>query len=185
MPAVNYTVPGLMIPVRQPSPMSCWAAMFTMMYSWKHQQSISIPDAVATLGQRYVDCLRQDTGLPIEENRNLAAAAGMRAEALQNLTIEGWVDLLRRHGLLWTSYGWQQFDATGLVETRAGRHIIIVYGMTGDGTTAGTRVKYIDPSDGQFHERPFSEFLSRHETGFTMRRLSDAQLRQFSQIMHY
>jgi hypothetical protein len=159
--------------------------MYTMMYSWRNQQSISIPDAVARLGPKYVECFRRDTGLPIEENRNLARAAGMQAEALQNLTIEGWVDMLRRHGLLWTSYGWQRFDATGLVETRAGRHIIIIYGMAGDGSTAGTRVKYINPSDGQFHEMPFSRFLSQHETGFTMRRLTNQQLGQFSQIMHY
>ncbi len=185
MPDANYTVPGLMVPVRQPSPMSCWAAMYTMMYSWRRQQSIAITDAVAQLGPRYADTYRRDTGLPIEENRNLARAAGMRAEALQNLTIEGWVGMLRRHGLLWTSYGWQQFDATGLVETRAGRHIIIIYGMAGDGSVAGTRVKYIDPSDGQFHEMTFARFLGQHETGFTLRPLTDAQLSQFSQIMHY
>jgi hypothetical protein len=109
----------------------------------------------------------------------------MQAEALQNLTIEGWVNLMRRHGLLWTSYGWQVFDATGLVERRAGRHILIIYGMVGDGTGAGTKVKYVDPSDGQFHEMTFNVFLGQHETGFTMRRLTDAQLTQFSQIMHY
>jgi hypothetical protein len=185
MARVDYTVPGLIVPVQQPSGMSCWAAMYTMMYSWKNQVSIAIRDAVTQLGQRYVQCFDQNTGLPIEENRNLASAAGMTAEPLQNLTIEGWVRMLQNHGLLWTSYGWQTFDATGLVETRAGRHIIIIYGMVGDGTPNGTTVKYVDPSDGQFHTRPFMEFLSRHETGFTMRPLTNQQLGQFSQIMHY
>jgi hypothetical protein len=185
MATIDYTVPGLIVPVRQPSGMSCWAAMFTMMYSWKNQVSIPIRTAVMNLGQKYVDCFDRNTGLPIEENRNLAAAGGLRAEPLQNLSIEGWLRYLQSYGLLWTSFGWQVFDATGLTETRAGRHIIIIYGLVGDGTGGGTRVRYVDPSDGQFHTMPFTQFLSQHETGFTMRPLTDAQLGQFSQIMHY
>jgi hypothetical protein len=182
---VNYNVPGLIVPVRQPTRKSCWAAMFTMMYSWKYQVSMDIRAAVSQLGQKYLDCFVKDEGLPIEENRNLASAAGMRAESLQNLTIDGWVNLLRRYGLLWTSYGWQIFNATGLVETAAGRHIIIITGMAGDGTPTGTNVTYVDPEDAMFHNMTFTRFVGQHETGFAMRRLSDAQLGQFSQIMHY
>ena len=185
MARMDYTVPGLIIPVQQPSGMSCWAAMYTMMYSWKNQVSIPIRDAVSQLGQRYVDCFDNNTGLPIEENRNLAAAAGMEAEPLMNPSIDGWLSYLRQYGLLWTSYGWQVFDATGLTEVRAGRHIIIIYGLVGDGTPGGTTVRYVDPSDGKFHTMTFSRFLSQHETGFTMRPLTDTQLGQFSQIMHY
>ncbi|MEO8648532.1 MAG: papain-like cysteine protease family protein [Acidobacteriota bacterium] len=185
MANVNYTVPGLIVPVRQPSSMACWAAMFTMMYSWKNQVSISIENAVAQLGPRYADCYARNSGLPIEENRNLANAAGLSAESLMNPSVDGWVQMLQYHGLLWTSYGWQVFDAAGLVETRAGRHIIIIYGMVGDGSGTGTKVKYVDPSDGAFHEMTLDSFVRQHETGFTMRPLSDTQLGQFSQIMHY
>ncbi len=185
MANIDYTVPGLIVPVRQPSGMSCWAAMYTMMYSWRNQQSIPIRTAVENLGPRYLKCFDDNTGLPIEENRNLARTAGMEAEPLQNLTIEGWLSYLQSYGLLWTSYGWQVFDATGLTEVRAGRHIIILYGLLGDSTSDGTIVKYVDPSDGQFHTMTFTRFLGQHETGFTMRPLTDAQLREFSQIMHY
>jgi hypothetical protein len=159
--------------------------MYTMMYSWKNQVSIDIRTAVSALGERYLECFTRNTGLPIEENRNLAQAAGMQAEPLQNLSVEGWLRYLRYYGLLWTSYGWQVFDARGLTETRAGRHIIIIYGMLGDGTPGGTTVKYVDPADGQFHTMTFDQFVRQHETGFAMRPLSDAQLGQFSQIMHY
>lgn len=185
MANINYTVPGLIVPVQQPSGMSCWAAMYTMMYSWKNQVSIPIRTAVLQLGQKYVDCFDKNTGLPIEENRNLAHAAGMEAEPLQNLSPEGWESYLKAYGLLWTSYGWQVFDATGLTETRAGRHIIIIYGMIGDGSAAGTTVRYVDPSDGAFHTMTLEQFVRQHETGFTMRPLDDTQLGQFSQIMHY
>lgn len=185
MAKIDYTVPGLIVPIKQPSGMSCWAAMYAMMYSWKRQQSVDLRPAVSQLGQKYLDCFDQNTGLPIEENRNLAQAAGMEAEPLQNLSVEGWVSYLKAYGLLWTSYGWQVFDASGLTETRAGRHIIIIYGMFGDGSADGTKVKYVDPSDGNFHTMSVTQFVQQHETGFTMRNLTNDQLRQFSQIMHY
>lgn len=185
MRSIFYQVPGLITPIRQPSSMSCWAAMYTMMYSWRNQRSFSIRDAVSRLGQKYTQAFDDNTGLAIEENRNLARAAGMRAEALQNWTVEGWLALLQRHGLLWTSFGWQVFDSTGLVETAAGRHIIIITGIYGDSTATGTTVRYVDPSDGQFHEMSFGRLVLGHETGFAIRRLSDTQLGQFSQVMHY
>jgi hypothetical protein len=60
------------------------AAMFTMMHSWKHQTCIGIRDALSTLGPTYRECLERNSGLPIEENRNLAAGAGTFAEPLRN-----------------------------------------------------------------------------------------------------
>ena len=181
----DYTVPGLILPVRQPSGMTCWAAMFTMIYSWKNQISISIDDAIKSLGEPYDTTWKNRAGLSINENRNLANAAGMTAEPLHNPSIDGWKRLLQNHGLLWTSYGWQVFGPDGLTETRAGRHIIIFYGIYVDGTAGGTHIRYIDPSDGARHTMTVDQMVSQHETGFTMRPLRDEQLNQFSQIMHY
>lgn len=185
MPSFDFTVPGTISPVRQPSGMSCWAAMFTMMYSWKRKQCFSIEDAVSTLGGNYLDVFRRNTGLSINENRRLAEAAGMTAQPLHNPSINGWLQLLRRHGLLWTSYGWQRFGPDGITEVRAGRHIIIFYGLYGDGTAGGTHVRYVDPSDGRLHTMTVSQMVRQHETGFAMRDLTDRQLNLFSQIMHY
>lgn len=175
--AIDYVVPGLIIPVRQPSGMSCWAAMFTMMYSWRNNVSISIPNAVATLGQHYLNVLLADTGLSINDNRALAQAAGMTAEPLQNWTVEGWYRMLACHGLLWTSYAWQSGE-------RRGRHIIIFYGLkTGPGDVQN--VLYVDPADGQKHEMSFETALGQHELGFTISPLTDTDLGQFSQVIHY
>ena len=109
----------------------------------------------------------------------------MVAEPLHNPSITGWQTLLQRHGLLWTSYGWQRFGPDGLTEIRAGRHIIIFYGVQGDGTAAGTDILYVDPSDGRRHRMSVERMVRQHETGFTMRSLTDQQLTLFSQIMHY
>jgi hypothetical protein len=181
---VNYQVPGLFYPIQQPTPNSCWAAMFTMMLSWRRQQSIPIANAVAELGLPYTEYFRQNQGLPISANRELARDAGMRAEELMNLTAEGWEDMLRQHGLLWTSYGWRQFDEQGN-EVRAGRHIVIVYGIRGDGSGGATTVFYVDPADGRRHEISFGDFVERHETGYTMRRLTRVDEAGFSQIIHF
>jgi hypothetical protein len=173
----NYLVPGIISPIKQKNSMSCWAAMFTMMYSWKHKKSVTVEAAVATLGQHYLDVYLKNTGLSIADNRKLAQAAGMTAEPLQNWSIGGWADLLRRHGLLWTSYAWK-------TSSRRGRHIIIFYGLRHD-AGKGQLILYVDPSDGKRHEMPFSKAVAQHELGFTISPLSDALLGQFSQVIHY
>ena len=175
--AIDYRVPGLIVPVRQPSGMSCWAAMYTMMYSWKNQVSLSIETAVSRLGPHYLEVFRSDTGLAITENRRLAEVAGLVAEPLQNWSIDGWAGMLRRYGLLWTSYAWR-------VGNRSGRHIIIFYGLR-DGGALGQLVLYVDPGDAQFHEMPFSQAVSQHELAFTGAPLGNAELGQFSQVIHY
>jgi peptidoglycan hydrolase-like protein with peptidoglycan-binding domain len=180
---VNYQVPGLFVPVKQKSGMSCWAAMYTMMLSWKDQMSYPVEDAVTRLGDPYPKILADDTGLPITENRRLAGRAGMTAEPLFNPSAQGWEQLLRRHGLLWTSFAWTVTAATGGLVS--GRHIIILYGIQGDGTLEGTVVYYADPSDGQKHVQTFKEYVEGHELGFTLKNLTDNELIDFSQIMHY
>ncbi len=175
--AIDYEVPGLIVPVRQPSGMSCWAAMFTMMYSWKNCICIPILDAVRTLGQHYVDVYLADSGLSITDNRALANAAGMTAEPLQNWSIEGWYAMLANHGLLWTSFAWQTAE-------RSGRHIIIFYGLK-SGSGNEQMVLYVNPSDGQTHEMSFERAVSQHELGFTISPLNDGELWQFSQVIHY
>ncbi len=180
---VNYQVPGLFVPIKQKSGMSCWAAMYTMMLSWKDQASYPVETAVETLGDPYPKILKDDTGLPITENVRLAGRAGMVAEPLFNPSARGWEDLLKRHGLLWTSFAWTATAATGGLIS--GRHIIILYGIQGDGTAEGTIVYYADPSDGMKHVESFKKYIQGHELGFTLKNLTDDELTQFSQIMHY
>lgn len=176
--SVNYTVPGLLVPIRQDSGMRCWAAMLAMMVSWRRQMSIPTRRAVEELGQPFLGYFDQDTGLGIERNRELAQRAGMIAQPLYNPSAHGWETLLRHHGLLWVSYAWQNGD-------RAGRHIIILHGIAGDGSAHGTRMSYIDPADGRFHRMSLAEWVGQHELGFTISSLNHSEEAGFSQIMHY
>ena len=59
---VNYTVPGIVPALAQPTPMSCWATVYTMLASWKGDQSVSIEDALADVGQRWVTIFADPNG---------------------------------------------------------------------------------------------------------------------------
>lgn len=177
-----YTVPGTRVGIKQQNPKSCWAASYTMMASWKRAQSMSVEQAVTELGPEWLQLYRQSNtrGLPAARHNDFARAAGLRAEPLMNFSMEGWVQLLRYHGLLWTVYGWRVQNMDGTV--RRGRHAVIIYGMYGDGTPERTTVRYINPTDGGFHEQTFERLIGRHETGFTV---GSGDQAGFSQILHY
>src|SRR5512143_2344643 len=44
--ALDYTVPGLVAPIAQPSGMVCWATVATMMMMWREQVSMTIQAAL-------------------------------------------------------------------------------------------------------------------------------------------
>ena len=69
--AVDYTIPGTFGPLAQPSGNSCWATVFTMLMSWRRQQSLSIEDALASVGQHDARRARQ-----ISEGRGREVVAG-------------------------------------------------------------------------------------------------------------
>lgn len=177
-----YTVPGTKVGIKQQNPMRCWAASYTMMVSWKRSVSMSVEQAVTELGPQWLQLYRQSAtqSLPANHVDAFALAAGLRAEPLANLSMEGWIQLLRHSGLLWTVYGWRVHNRDGT--QRVGRHAIIIYGMYGDGSPERTTVRYIDPADGGFHEETFERLIGGHETGFT---LGSGDQSGFSQILHY
>jgi hypothetical protein len=181
---VPYRVPGLIVPLKQPSGMACWATSYTIMVSWRRQQCLAIRDAVAELGPKWLAYYDKNTGTSPYDNIEFARTARLSYEPLMSFSIDGWASLLRRHGLLWLSYGWEAAGLNGLPVR--GRHIIIISGLEGDGSPDGTRVVYIDPGDGQSHVEPFMTFVADYERGFTLDpKMNDKQMAGFSQILHY
>ena len=75
--SLPYDVPGETVVLTQPSPKSCWATVYTMMRSWKDQSSYDLEAAVAAIGDKYLEILRADTALPVEEFGPFLDAAGM------------------------------------------------------------------------------------------------------------
>ena len=71
------------------------------MRSWNDQASYGIRDAVARVAEKYGVMVDKNQGLPPSEFAPFLSAAGMQREPMANLTIQGWLNLLKRYGPLW------------------------------------------------------------------------------------
>lgn len=155
---VNYRVPGIVPALAQPTPMSCWATVFTMLTSWKRDQSVSIEDALGDVGQQWVTLFANpNAGLSYDDQPDFLAQAGLQAEPLMSHSVEGWEQLLRNYGPLWvTTFGG---DNNNLWSA----HARIIKGIIGDGTPSGTKFEIIDPAGGQSYEVTVEKFLPDFE----------------------
>ena len=156
--SLPYDVPGFKAVLAQPTSLVCWATVYTMMVSWRRQLSQSIPAAVGAVGARFATMFGANQAMPPGDFIPFLQAAGMAHEPMVNLTIAGWEQKLRSHGLLWV----------GTMNTDYSlRHSRIIEGISGDGSPGGTRMKIIDPDGGRRYDEPFTTFLSKYESAFT------------------
>jgi hypothetical protein len=126
----------------------------TMMISWRRHQSFPIATALGFIGPRYVQMFNAGQGLDSNTAAQLYNDAGLTTIISFNPTIDGWNNLLRTFGLLYVDIG---YAGTG------NTHAIIVTGISGDGTAAGTNITYIDPALGNSVTINFQQFLVNYE----------------------
>lgn len=153
MGAVDYTVPGLISPLRQNASMTCWATVITMMESWRRQQSLAVQTALERAGHEWVERYNRGDGLDVNLAKSLYDALGLVSLISQNPTIDYWEQLLRTYGPLYVDVG------AGTTTT----HALIVTGIRGDGTPTGTTMTFVDPGIGQVVNQRFDAFLQRYE----------------------
>jgi GH24 family phage-related lysozyme (muramidase) len=134
--AVNFAIRGVMPVVAQPSPMTCWAAVMTMMWSWKNNQSLPIRSALAAIGPKYVAMFDSGSALDDQTARTLYNDARLEVSEGFNPSIEGWESFLKKYGPLYVDVGLTASNNT---------HAVIVTGIAGDGTASGTRITYVQP----------------------------------------
>ncbi len=154
--ALNYDVPGLVLPLRQPKSMACWAAVTTMLTSWKEQMSLSIDSVLGSIGQKWLDIYNANTGLFPKDEEDFLAASGLKAKRGFNPSIEGWESLLREYGPLWITTDERPGPAWAI-------HARIVTGIHGDGTPAGTKLRIIDPGTGTTQDESIEGFYPKFE----------------------
>lgn len=152
---LNYRVEGVPI-LTQPSSMTCWATVSTMMVSWRDGVSYAIQDAMALAGQEYVDKFNANEGLGGGEKEAFLSAMGLQGEPPMNYTAEGIQELLESHGPLWVT---TDEDESALFAI----HARIMTGIQGDGTPDGTMVELIDPADGSQAWETLAHFVERYE----------------------
>lgn len=151
-----YDVPGDFWVMAQPSGMSCWATTYTMLKSWREQRQMTIPEALTTVGQRWVDLYEADTGLSGADKPIFLASAGLAAKPPQSFAIPTWESMLRQYGPIWITTD----ERPGMP---GGIHARIVTGIYGDGTAAGTFFKIVDPSGGRRYEESIAVFIPKYE----------------------
>jgi hypothetical protein len=121
----SYTVPGFKPLIGQPMPsLVCWAASYTMLRSWRDSKTYGIEEALAKVGDRYVQLYRNNKGLPWAEAQVFFTKAGLRYHRSGCFPVETWLKYLRIHGLL-------AVTATMYLPPVPGTHSRVVEGLSG------------------------------------------------------
>jgi hypothetical protein len=154
MSGVDAEIAGILPVIKQPTGMTCWAAVMTMMYSWRNNVSIGIREALATFGQQYVERFDRGEGLDANSAATLYDTGGLVRITSFNPTIDEWARLLSTAGPLYVDVGFGSSNTT---------HAIIVRAVRGDGTATGTTITFVDPADAQTKSLRFSDFLAHYE----------------------
>lgn len=152
----DYTVPGLVPIIAQPSNMTCWATVATMMMSWRDNMSYSIETAMDDAGAAYRAKFDNDQGLLGSEKPMFLAAMGLKGEAPMSYTVSGILTLLEMYGPLWATTDEDQTETFAI-------HARIITGMFGDGTIDGTSLRINDPDGGRQYIESFRTFANKFE----------------------
>lgn len=168
-------------PIRQTSPMGCWATAFAMMKSWQSEKLQTPAEVVTDLGSPWDDYYLNDSGLPPGKEQDFAKAVGMNTMPPANYTIQAWVEMLNSHGPLWI--------VTGDGISSHARVLVGIYGNAfAEGRTAyeETIFEFIDPLFGLFVYESgldFSLNFEREARWLVDGKLDDIELRD--QILYF
>ncbi|WP_431689114.1 papain-like cysteine protease family protein [Hahella sp. NBU794] len=154
--AISYDVPGNFWVMAQPSGMTCWATVFTMLKSWRSQRQLTIEQALATVGERWVNIFRANGGLAGDDKPTFISTSGLVAEPPQSYSLEGWEGLLRNYGPVWVTTDEAPGEPWAI-------HARIITGIHGDGTPENTKFKIVDPAGGRRYEESIAVFIPKYE----------------------
>jgi hypothetical protein len=127
-----------------------------MLLSWRRQQSLTIEDALAQTGQRWLDMYRANKGLPGDEHGAFFTAAGLIAEPLQSFSIESWEQLLRNYGPVIVTANESPGKAWAM-------HARVITGIRGDGTPENTMFTIVDPNGGRTYQESIALFIPKYQ----------------------
>ena len=152
----DYNVTGAVPIISQPSSMTCWATVATMMVSWRDRSSYDIQDVMDMAGQTYRSKFDNDQGLSGSEKVAFLTSLGLIGEPPMSYTVRGLKTLLEIYGPLWVTSDEQPGAGFSI-------HARIVTGMFGDGTVDGTSLRINDPAGGQQYTETFRIFMQKFE----------------------
>lgn len=154
--SINIQVRGTITAIEQPSSLSCWATVGTMMKCWRDKRSMTIRTAMAEVGQPYLNYFTNNRVLPWSEHDEFGTAMGLTIAGPQCYSVHALVSLISlANSPMFTVI------APGL---QAGTtHIVMLTGLSGDGSPGGTNVHFVDPAGGRRRTSSFSSFTAEYE----------------------
>ncbi len=165
----DYTVPGIVPIIAQPSNMTCWATVAAMMLAWKDQASYTIETAMDRAGASYRAKFDANEGLAAEDHEDFAAACDMEGEPSMSYTVSAIKNMIELHGPIIAIADEQPGELWAI-------HARVVTGIFGDGSRDGTFLRINDPAGGHQYTESFTSFSQKFEEVAGAPRL---------QIMHF
>lgn len=136
--------------VAQCTGMSCWAAGAAMLIGWRDCIAVK-GEEVARGAGRWAEF---EQGLAPHDIESLANTWELKAETARTWTVPELARMLERSGPLWIG------------EADPELHVVVITGLSGDGTVDGTDVMIADPwpvNRGERYVLPFRELMSNFE----------------------
>ena len=156
---IDFTVPGTITPLQQPTGDACWAAVIAMLQAWKSgTKDATVPGEIAKLPPPFPQLLTNNQKLVTADKNALFAKLGLVIDpiGLSSAMPDAYLKLMQQYGPLWATV-----DAD--LTEKTSEHAKVIYGMRGDGTASGTMMRIIDPKNGTPIEQTFQAFMTEFE----------------------
>jgi hypothetical protein len=173
LPGPNrYVIPGIVAArnqLQQGHNNLCWAYTYTMMLSWKRQQSLNARQVVAEVGATWAANFDANQTLSWTRTSSFYRDAKMRIEPMMSFQISEWTEMLKAY---------RPLALHGLNNSLSNGHVRMLYGVQGDGEPQTTTMLILDPWLGADYGEAYEKFLAKYEGG-------GAQVGRTAQIAHF
>lgn len=139
-------------PIKQPTDMSCWISVYTMMLSWENKENYKIEEVVNNLGEPWTSYYSNDTGLPASEVEVFLKQTKLKFEIPSSYTLESYENWLKETGPVWIISG------NGISS-----HAKLLTGISGDNSGEISIFEFIDPATGKTQRMEMLEFIAEYE----------------------
>jgi len=171
---MDYVVPGHVPPIDQRKTNLCWAAVLTMMVSWKDSTIYTMENVMDRAGSIYRTKFDRNELIHPNDIPELLKSFSIVSEPpAQNYAVAGWIQLLRDYGPLWVTLAPDALHPWLL-------HAVVISGIRSDDTIEGTKFSLIDSGDPDQLEKNVSlaDFVEMFE------RVAESEEIVF-QVFHY
>ena len=140
---------------------ACWLASTTMMMSWKDSVSYPLTETLKVLdepGNDFTQTYNNNNGLLFEDNKKIVDILGLTALPPASYTIDFFSEVLAISPIMAII----MFSDTSDIA-----HIIVITGISGDGSPEGTFLQINDPlpvNEGHNYTISFLDFLNKFES---------------------